>query len=150
VSVTLPPQAAASVRARSTAVARALADSSGNLLLDLRVSGPVSAPRVEWDLRATQDRLIGRLSKTLLDQRRKIEEQVQAEAEARKKTVADSARIAVRQIQRATRDSLERRVKNVLEGFFKKQPPKSEPPKPEPPPAEAPPASARPDTTVKP
>jgi hypothetical protein len=150
VSVALPPSAAALVHARSSTVARALADSSGSLLLDLRVSGAVAAPRVVWDTRATQDRLAGKLSKAILDQRKRIEDQVLTEAQARRKTVEDSARIAVNQVQQAARDSLQRRARNVLDGFFRD---KGSKPAPEPPKIEAPatePPTAPADTTGKP
>lgn len=160
VSATLPPQAASLVKARSSTLASALGDSSGNLLLDLRVSGPAAAPRVTWDTHATRDRLIGKLSQAILDQRKKIENQVASEVEARRQTMADSARVAIGQIQQATRDSLRNKARNVLEGFFKDKtkappvPPKTEPP-PEPPKTQTPketppPTTAPPDTTPKP
>jgi hypothetical protein len=151
VSATLPPEAANLVKARSSALASALGDSSGNLLLDLRVSGPAAAPKVTWDTHATRDRLIGKLSQAILDQRQKIETQVAAEVEARRKAAADSARIAIGQLQQATRDSLRNKARNVLEGFFKDKTKPPAPPQTAPPPATTtPPATAPPHTATKP
>src|SRR5262249_12118798 len=46
VSVTLPPDVVSDLHARSALAAGALADPQGNLIIDLKVSGPAAAPRV--------------------------------------------------------------------------------------------------------
>ena len=83
VSATLPPAVTQALRARSALAAGALSDANGNLLLDLRVSGTARAPRVAWDPTAMRDRVAGRVSQALEEQRAKIENDLKASALAR-------------------------------------------------------------------
>ena len=118
VSATLPPSVTESLRARSALAAGALADANGNLLLDLRVSGTAKAPRVAWDPSAMRDRVAGRVSQALQEQRAKLENEMKATALAREQVAADSARKVAERFRQAVRDSVRRRAGDVLKGFF--------------------------------
>jgi hypothetical protein len=118
VSATLPPSVTEALRARSALAAGALTDAQGNLLLDLRVSGPARAPRVAWDPAAMRDRVAGRVSQALEEQRAKLENELKASALARQQAAADSARKVAERLQQAVKDSLRRKAGDVLKGFF--------------------------------
>ncbi len=123
VSVTLPPAAVAALNARSALAAGALADDQGRMLLDLRVTGSAKAPRVAWDTQAMRDRLAGRASQALTDQRTKLEAQAKAAATQalaqRLGLAADSTRkVSAGQQAGAVRDSLKRAGEGLLRGFF--------------------------------
>lgn len=118
VSVTLPPAAAVALGARSALAVGALSDPQGNILLDLRVSGPVAAPRVAWDSRAMRDRVAGKLSQTLVEQRQKMENEARISLEARSQAVADSVRSTLERARQSVRDSLRRHAGDLLKGFF--------------------------------
>jgi hypothetical protein len=118
VSVTLPPEAVARLRARSALAVGALADEQGNLLIDLRVTGPAKAPRVRLDGPAMRDRLAGRASQAIAEQRARLEAEAHRAVEARRAAAEDSARRAAARARQALEDSLRRRARNLLEGFF--------------------------------
>jgi hypothetical protein len=123
VSVTLPPAAVAALNARSALAAGALADDQGRMLLDLRVTGSAKAPRVAWDTQAMRDRLAGRASQALTEQRTKLEAQAKAAATQalaqRLGLAADSTRkVSAAQQAGAVRDSLKRAGEGLLRGFF--------------------------------
>ncbi len=118
VSVTLPPEVGAALNAKSALAAGALADEKGNLLLDLRVTGTAKSPRVAWDTRAMRDRVAGRLSQAVTEQRAKLEEEARTSLAAGQKTAGDSAKAALERAKQAMRDSLARKAGGLLKGFF--------------------------------
>jgi hypothetical protein len=118
VSVTLPPEVASELHAKSALAAGALADPQGNLIIDLHVSGPAAAPRVRIDTNAIRDRLLGKASRALVDQRQQLQQEVQAGLEEKRQAAADSARKAIDLQRRALEDSLKRKAQDVLKGFF--------------------------------
>jgi len=123
VSVTLPPDAVAALGARSALAAGALSDPQGRMLLDLHVGGTAKAPRVAWDTRAMRDRLAGRASQALTEQKNKLETDVKQAAEQalaqRLGLAADSTKKAsAAQRLQAARDSLRRAGSGLLKGFF--------------------------------
>jgi hypothetical protein len=118
VSTTLPPEVVASLGANSALAAGALADDQGRVLIDLRVSGTAKSPRVAWDSKAMRDRLAGRASAALAEQRAKLEAEALAALEGRRQAAADSARAAVERYRQATADSLRRKARDVFRGFF--------------------------------
>jgi hypothetical protein len=118
VSVTLPPEIASQLRAQSAIAAGALTDPHGNLMIDLHVTGPAAAPRVNLDTKAIRDRVLGKASEALLGQRKKLEQEAQATGDSLRKAAADSARRVVDLQRRAVEDSLKRKAKDVLKGFF--------------------------------
>ena len=118
VSITLPPNVAAELGKRSALAAGALSDANGNLLVDLRVNGPAKAPRVTLDTRAMRDRLAGKVSQALVDQRKRLEQEVRDGLDQRQQAATDSARKAVDLERRALEDSLKRKAKDLLKGFF--------------------------------
>jgi hypothetical protein len=117
-SITLPPQAAQSLHAASAIAAGALQDDQGNLLIDLRITGPARAPRVAFDTAAMRDRIAGGVSKAIQNQRDKLEQQARESAEARRAAAEDSLRRVVDRTRNAARDSLRRRAGDLLRGFF--------------------------------
>jgi AsmA-like protein/uncharacterized protein DUF3971 len=117
-SITLPPQTAQSLHAASAVAAGALQDDQGNLLIDLRITGPARAPRVTIDTAAMRDRIAGRASKAILDQRDKLEQQTRDAAESRRKAAEDSLRRVVDRARDAARDSLRQKAGDLLRGFF--------------------------------
>lgn len=158
VSVTLPPAAVEALNARSALAAGALADDQGRILLDLRLSGNARSPRVAWDASAMRDRLAGRASAALSEQRAKLAADLkaaaaQALAQQLGLGTADSTRRRpnVRDLGAAARDSIRKAAGGLLEGFFKKPrtaAPPTAPPVP-PPPATPPPSVAPPDTAAR-
>src|SRR5262249_29342219 len=73
VSLTLPPSAVAALNAKSALAAGALTDDQGRMLIDLHVGGSANSPRVSWDTKAMQSRLVGRASAAIEAQRAKLE-----------------------------------------------------------------------------
>ena len=118
VSVTLPPDVGEALQAKSALAAGALADDKGNLLLDLRVTGTAKSPKVAWDTRAMRDRVAGRLSQALTEQRAKLEDEARSSLAASQQAAADSAKRALERAKQAVRDSLARRAGGLLKGFF--------------------------------
>lgn len=147
VSVTLPPTAVAALRAQSALAAGALQDEQGRLLLDLRVTGSAQKPRVAWDTGAMRDRLAGRASQAIEEQRAKLEgEGKRLEAEARAAATkaltdrlglsGDSARSSAGANLKSTADSLKKSAGDVLKGFFGNRGKKAVAPAPVPPPTD--------------
>lgn len=150
VSVTLPPEAAAALGARSALAAGALSDDQGRVLLDLRVTGSAKSPRIAWDTRAMRDRLAGRVSQAFAEQRAKLEAETREAARAALEQAAagarDSARTSVRSLGAGAADSLRRAAGGLLENFFGRKPATN--PRPQPP--ATPPAPPPHDTTAAP
>jgi hypothetical protein len=123
VSVTLPPDAVTALGARSALAAGALSDDQGRMLLDLRVTGNAKSPRIAWDTRAMRDRLAGRASQALAEQRTRLESDARAAAtqalSQRLGLGGDSTKQAspAQQLQ-AARDSLRKSAGGLLKGFF--------------------------------
>lgn len=123
VSITLPPEVAAAVSAKSALAAGALADERGRLLLDLRVGGTAKAPRVAWDTKAMRDRLAGRASSAIAEQRAKLESEAKAAAakalQERLGLAPDSTGGPTpEQRLQATRDSLKKAAGSAVDRFF--------------------------------
>ncbi len=118
VSTTVPAELAAGLGSRAALAAGALADPQGRILIDLRVSGTAKSPRVSWDPTSMRNRLAGRASEAIQQQRERLEQQLRDEAEARRKAVEDSARSAAAVYRKAIEDSLKRKARDVLKGFF--------------------------------
>jgi uncharacterized protein involved in outer membrane biogenesis len=118
VSATLPPEVVANLGARSALTAGALADAQGRLFLDLRLKGTAAAPQVSWDGQAMRDRLLGRASLALEEQRARLEGEARAAADAHAHAASDSARAAVERAKQAAADSLRRLAGDALKGLF--------------------------------
>jgi AsmA-like protein len=118
VSATLPPEVAQAISARSALAAGALSDPQGRLLLDLRLRGTTTAPQVSWDTEAMRDRLAGRASQAIQEQRAKLESEAREAAQTRLTAAQDSARASMERVKRAAADSLRRKAGDVLKGFF--------------------------------
>lgn len=118
VSATLPPEVVESLGARSALAAGALADPQGRLLLDLKLSGKATAPQVAWDGQAMRDRLVGKASQAIEEQRAKLEAEARTAAESQLAATQDSVRAAVERARRAAADSLSRKAGDLFKGFF--------------------------------
>lgn len=123
VSVTLPPEAAAALDAKSALAAGALADERGRMLIDLRVGGTAKAPKVSLDGGAMRARLAGKASEAIAEQRAKLESEAKAAAadalQRKLGFAADSTKGASAQQQlEAARDSLKKAAGGALKGFF--------------------------------
>src|SRR5439155_21639890 len=110
--------AAQALGGRSALAAGALADASGNLLIDLRVTGTAKAPRVSWDPSAMRDRLLGRASQAMVQQQQRLEDELRQAARAREAAAADSAKRAIDRVRLSVQDSLRRRAGDVFKNFF--------------------------------
>ena len=117
VSITLPSEIARQMQSRSRLAAGLLSDNEGRVLIDLRVGGTAKAPRVSLDGQAMRDRLAGRASQAIQEQRGKLEEALLEKAGVT--SPIDSLKRQRDSLATAARDSIRRAAKNVLEGFFK-------------------------------
>jgi hypothetical protein len=122
VSVTLSPEISSQLHASSALAAGALADAQGNLIIDLRVSGPAAAPRVRIDTNAIRDRILGKVSQSLLDQRNRLEQETKEALVEHQQAATDSARKALDLQRRALEDSLKRKANDLLKSFFRTSP----------------------------
>lgn len=118
VSITVPDAAVAALGATAAVAAGGLRDDQGRLLLDLKVTGPARAPRVALDRQAMMDRLKGRASQALAEQRRKLETEARERLAAGQQAAADSARADLERRKQALADSLRQRAGDALRGFF--------------------------------
>jgi len=117
VSTTLPPDVVKKLGADAALAAGALADPDGRILIDLRVTGSARSPRVDWDRNAMGDRLAGRLSTALKDQRARLEAGLR-DALVPRQAAADSTPEARARSRRALEDSLRKTARDLLKGFF--------------------------------
>jgi uncharacterized protein involved in outer membrane biogenesis len=146
VSITVPADQVARLGTDAARAAGALADPQGRLLIDLKVGGTAKAPKVSWDTRATRDRLAGRVSQAITEQRARLESELAQVARERLLGIAaDSARRAGAP-PAVDLDSLGRRAKDVLKGFFGGSKPAPPAPAPSPAPAPAPADTAKADS----
>ena len=118
VSITLPREIAERLGARSAIAAGALSDAEGRVLIDLRVRGTAKKPQVALDGAAMRDRLAGRASQAIAEQREKIEESILKRLPGAVSPL-DSLRSQRDSLAQAARDSVRRAARNVLEGFFR-------------------------------
>jgi hypothetical protein len=136
VSVTLPPEVAAALDAKSALAAGALADDKGRMLLDLHVGGSARAPRVAWNTQAMRDRLAGRASQALTEQKTRLEAETKAAAMQALQQKLGLAADSTKQSTPATRDSLTKAAGSALKDFFGSFKKKSPPPAPAPAPTD--------------
>jgi len=120
VSITLPPSAVTALRAKSALAAGALTDDQGRMLIDLHVGGTATNPRVGWDMKAMQSRLLGRASAAIEAQRAKLEAEARAALAAQQQAGQDSAKAALRRLQSQASDSVRTRLGDALKNFFPK------------------------------
>lgn len=118
VSVTVPPALVQSLGARAAIAAGALADDQGRVLMDFRVTGTARDPRVAWDPTAMRSRLAGRVSAAIEEQKKKYEQVVRDSVAHTARAAQDSARAAAERYRRAVQDSLARKGRDLLHGFF--------------------------------
>jgi hypothetical protein len=118
VSVTVPPALVEQLGARAALAAGALNDDQGRVLLDLRVTGPAKSPKIAWDPEAMQARLAGRANDALIEQKEKFERSVRDTVEKQVAAAQDSGRAAVERYQKAVQDSLRKKGRDLLQGFF--------------------------------
>lgn len=146
VSTTIPRQALPALSHDAALVAGAFQNENGDLLLDLRVRGNARSPRISWDPRAMRNRLMGRVSTLLAEQRAGIEEQIRNAAMGGIPTgvikptdildpreilrnpekilrpatpdTGEAGRVSVEQARQVMADSLQKRARGLLKSFF--------------------------------
>ena len=118
VSATLPPEVASRLGAASALAAGALSDGQGRMLLDLHLGGSVTAPQVGWDTRAMRDRLAGKASQALSEQRSRLESEARSAVGAHLGLAPDSSGAGIGRMNLMTADSLKRRAGGLLKGLF--------------------------------
>jgi hypothetical protein len=138
VSVTLPPDAIERLSAKSALAVGALSDKQGNLIVDLRVTGTAKAPRVTLDQKSMQNRLIGKASDALEEQKKRVEEEIRRAILGRQQASQDSAKQSPALSGKALEDSLKKAARDLFKGFFGGGATKKDT------------AKAAPDTTTKP
>jgi autotransporter translocation and assembly factor TamB len=126
VSAILPKELAGRGLQNSLA-AGLLGDDQGRLLLDLRVTGSAKAPRVALDSRVMRDRLAGKASNLLNEQRARLSETLLRSSglAPRDSGVADSGRRSAPPLgTKALGKELQKQGEALFKGFFggKKQP----------------------------
>ncbi len=115
VSATLPPAVAAAGGAgwRDALAAGLLSDSQGRLLVDLKVTGTARAPRVALDTKSMRDRVAGRATEALREQRERVGRTLLeagrsalGDTAAGRATATPAAKPAVRALEKQGRDLL--------------------------------------------
>ena len=138
VSATLPPEIAGRGGLQGALAAGLLGDERGRLLLDLRVTGSAKAPRVALNSQVMRDRLAGKASNLLREQRARLGEALLRSSglAPRDSGVADSAgRRAPQPDTKALGRELQKQGEDLFRGFFggkKKPAPAAIPPTPAP------------------
>ena len=119
VSATLPADVVSQLGSAGAIAAGALKDPSGQLLLDLRVTGPAKSLRVSWDKSAMLDRLMGRASQALREKGEKLGvEALQALGE-RGGGTPDTSLADYQDRLKAVADSLKKlKARDVLKNLF--------------------------------
>ncbi len=121
VSVTVPKEAVARLGANAALAAGALTDDQGRVLLDLKLGGNARAPRVAWDAAAMRDRVAGRVSRALEEQRSRLETQAREALEAQRLTGGDSVHVTREQAVQALVDTLRKKKgRDILRELFGK------------------------------
>jgi len=148
VSVTLPPDVVAKLDAKSALAAGALADDQGRVLLDLKLTGNAKSPKVAWDTNAMRDRLAGRASAALAEQRSKLAQELSRSLTPQNLSSPDSLKKLEQQLKAANVDTLKKVATGLFNSIFKpvkKDTTKAKPPAPA---ASPTPAPAAPDTAA--
>ncbi len=129
VSATLPPEVLGHGGVQSALAAGLLSDERGRLLLDLRVTGNAKAPRVALNSQVMRDRLAGKASNLLREQRARLGETLLRSSglAPRDSGAAEGAQgRAPRPDTKALGKEVQKQGEDLLRGFFggkKKAPP---------------------------
>ncbi len=127
VSATLPPEVMGRGGVQGALAAGLLGDERGRLLLDLHVTGNAKAPRVALNLQVMRDRLAGKASNLLREQRARLGEALLRSSglAPRDSGAADSARARARPLNtKALGRELQKQGEDLFRGLFggKKKP----------------------------
>ena len=120
VSATLPPEAAGRGLQNSLA-AGLLGDEQGRLLLDLHVSGNAKSPRIALDSKAMRDRLAGKVTSLLRDQRARLGATLLRSSGLAPRDsgmAGDSLRPAPKVDTKALGRELQKQGEDLFKGFF--------------------------------
>jgi hypothetical protein len=120
VGIVLPAEAASRLGAAGEVASEALRDERGNLLLDLRVSGPARSPRVAWDAAAARARLESRARAAIQGTKQEVQEQALEALRSSLKGPGDSAdTLPLGSRGQALLDSLKKKAPpDLLQGLF--------------------------------
>lgn len=127
VSATLPPEVMGRGGAQGALAAGLLGDERGRLLLDLHVTGTAKAPRVALNLQAMRDRLAGKASNLLREQRARLGETLLRSSGLAPRdsgAVDNAGRPVPRPDAKALGRELQKQGEEMFRGFFggKKKP----------------------------
>jgi hypothetical protein len=119
VSATLPPEALGRGGVQSALAAGLLSDDRGRLLLDLRVTGSAKAPRVALNSQVMRDRLAGKATNLLREQRARLGETLLRSSglAPRDSGAADSVRPQKVDTKALGRE-LQKQGEDLFKGFF--------------------------------
>jgi hypothetical protein len=121
VSATLPPEVMGRGGVQGALAAGLLGDERGRLLLDLRVTGNAKAPRVALNSQVMRDRLAGKASNLLREQRTRLRETLLRSSglAPRDSGAADSAGARSQRIDtKALGKELQKQGEDLFRGFF--------------------------------
>ena len=118
VSITVPSALVGQLGARGALASGALADDRGRVLMDFRISGPATSPKIVWDPAAMKARLQGRVNEAIEEQKVKFEAAVRDTVNHQVAAAEDSLRAAAERYRKAAQDSIRRRGRDLLKGFF--------------------------------
>jgi AsmA protein len=121
VSATLPPGVAGRGGVQGALAAGLLGDEQGRLLLDLHVTGNAKSPRVALDSKVMRDRLAGKATNLLRDQRARLGDALLRSSglAPRDSGVADSAgRNTTKPDTKALGKELQKQGEDLFKGFF--------------------------------
>ena len=140
VSATLPPEVMGRGGVQAALAAGLLGDERGRLLLDLRVTGSAKAPRVALNSQVMRDRLAGKASNLLREQRARLRETLLRSSglAPRGGGAADSAGVRSQPDTKALGRELQKQGEDLFRGLFggKKKPAPAAPVTPAPAPAD--------------
>jgi hypothetical protein len=123
VSATLPPELAGRAGLDNALAAGLLSDDQGRLLLDLRVTGNARSPRVSLNAQAMRDRLAGRASSLLREQKARLTERLRQSAGLAPR---DSAGQTAPQVDvKELGKELEKEGRDLLRGLFGEKKPEA-------------------------
>jgi hypothetical protein len=119
VSTTLPADLVNQLGSAGAIAAGALKDPNGQLLIDLRVTGPAKSPKVSWDKSAMLDRLMGRNSQALREKGAQLGVEALQALGARGGGTPDSSLADYQARLKAMADSLKKlKGKDILKNLF--------------------------------
>lgn len=119
-AITLPKEVAQRVSLAPALAAGALTDAQGRVIMDLHVTGNARRPSVAWNTQSMRERVTGRVSSALVEQKQKLKEDLLRQAGlARRDSAAAFSADSLRRIStRSVGQAVQQRGRELLQGFF--------------------------------